>query len=138
MSSMVGPGTHGHSSAKSLSASSSMAVPWWLPSLESSGREVTMWVFPKVVFSTKAITVLPGVTSVASRFSLPMAVVTVSIHGLSPPTWSEGVGEAGSSPGVMVGMIWFSALAGLAARGLSDLSGCHCPFWLLALQPPFW
>ena len=76
-----------------------------------------MWGFSKIVLSTEAIRVLLGVTPVASRFSLPMEVVTVSIHGLSPPTWSEGVGEAGSSPGVMVGMIWFSTVAGLSAYG---------------------
>ena len=96
-----------------------------------------MWGFPKVILPTEAITVLLGVTPVASRFSLPMEVVTVSIHGLSPPTWSEGVGETGSSPGEVVGTIWFSAMAGLAAWGISDLSECHCPFQLLALLPHF-
>ena len=60
--------------------------------------------------------VLPGVTPVASRFSLPMEVVTVSIHRLSPPIWSEGLGETGLSPGAVVGMIQFSDMAGLAAR----------------------
>ena len=76
-----------------------------------------MWGFLKVILPTKMIMVLPGVTPVASRFSLPMAAVTVSIHGLSPPTWSEGVGQTGSSPGAVVGMIQFSAMAGLAAQG---------------------
>ena len=97
---------HGCSLAKSPSASSSMAVHWWLSSLESPGREATMQGFPKVILPTEVITVSPGITPVASKFSLPMEVVTVSIHGLSPPTWSEGVGETGSSPGTVVGMIW--------------------------------
>ena len=43
-----------------------------------------MWGFPKVILPTDAIMVLLGITLVASRFSLPMEVVTVSIHGLSP------------------------------------------------------
>ena len=71
--------------------------------------------FPKVILPTKVITVLPGVTPVASRFSLPIEAVTVSIHGLSPPTWSEGVGETGLSPSAVVGIIQFSDMAGLAA-----------------------
>ena len=99
---------HGHSSAKSLSANPSVAVPWWissLPSLESPRREATMWGFPKVILSTETIMVLLGVTPVASRFNLPMEAVTVSIHGFSPLTWSEGVGETSMSPSLVVGII---------------------------------
>ena len=95
-------------------------MPWWLPSLpslESPGREAAMWGFLIVILPTEAIAVSPGVTPVASRFNLPMEVVTVSIYGLSPPTWSEGVGETSLSPSLVVGMIWFSAMAGLAAWG---------------------
>ena len=73
--------------------------------------------FPTVILPTEAIMVLLGVTPVASRFNLPMEVVTVSIHGPSPPTWSEGVGETGLSPSLVVGMIQFSTTAGLAAQG---------------------
>ena len=38
---------HGCALTKSLLASSSMAVPWWLPSLESPGREAAMQGFPE-------------------------------------------------------------------------------------------
>ena len=71
----------------------------------------------KVILPTKAIMLLPGVTPVASRFSIPREAVTISIYGLSPPTWSEGVGESSLSSGLVVGMIQFSAMAGLAAHG---------------------
>ena len=111
---------HGWSSVKSLLASSSMVVLWWLPSLpslESPGREATMQGFPKVILPTEAIMVSLGVTPVASRFNHPMEVVTVSIHGFSPLTWSEDVGETGLSPSLVVGMIQFSTIAGLAAEG---------------------
>ena len=121
---------HGCSLAKSFLASSSMVVPWWLPSVESPRVEATMQGFPKVILSNEAIAVLPGITAVASRFSIPMEVVTVSIHGLSPPTWLEGVREAGSSPGVMVGMIWLSAIAGLAAQGFIRSLGVPLSLWV--------
>ena len=64
----------------------------------------------------------------------PVQVVTVSIHGISPHTWSEGVGEIDSSPGAVVGIIWFLDMAGLAAQGPSDLSGNHRPFQSLVLD----
>ena len=73
--------------------------------------------FPKVILPTEVITVLPGVTPMASRFNLPIGVVTVNIRGSSPLTWLGGVGETGWSPGPVIGMIWFSVMVGLAAQG---------------------
>ena len=98
-----------------------------------------MWGFPKVILPTEVITLLPGVTPVVSRFNLPMEAVTVSIHGLSPPTWSEGVGETGVVPQSGGGNdLVLCHGRDNSTGGLSDLSECHCPFQSLALLPHFW
>ena len=55
-------------------------------------REAAMWGFLKATPLTEAIMVLPEVTPVASKFSLPTEMVTVNKHCFSPPTWSEGIG----------------------------------------------
>ena len=75
--------------------------------------------FLKATLPTEVITVLLGVTPVASKFNLPTEVVTVSMHCFSPPTWSEGVGDMASfSPGQVAGTIQFSAMAGLVGWGV--------------------
>ena len=88
-----------------------------------------------MILPTKVIAVLPVVSPVASRFNLPMEAVTVSIHGLSPPTWSEGVGEASLSPGLVVGITHFS---GLAAWGFMRSLGLPLSILVTDTITSFW
>ena len=124
------------SSAKSLSASSSMVAPWWLSSLlslESPEMEALMWGFLIATLPTEPITVSLGVTLVASKFSLPTEAVTVSKHCFSTPTWLECVGGLASlSPSPLVGTTQFSTMVRLAAQEVIRSLGHQCQFWPLA------
>ena len=110
-------------SAKSFSASSSMVASWWPTAFLSLGvpeRVAAMWGFPRATVLMEVITVSPGVTLVASKFNLPTEVVTVNMHCLSPPAWSDGVwGLAILSTDLVVGTTQLSVLAGLVAQSVN-------------------
>ena len=133
---------YSQSSAKSPLSSSSAVTPWWLPSLlslESPERETTMEGFPKATLPTEVITVLPGITPVASTFNLSTEVVTVSMHRFSPPYLVRRCGRDSQlfhSP--VVGTTQFSAMTGLAAWGSSDLLGHQCQSQPLVPLPHLW
>ena len=95
------------SPTKSFSANSSMVVPWhptaFLP-LVSPRRVTTIWGFLKASLPTEAVTMSPGVTLVASKFNLPMEVVTVNTHHLSSSASLDGVrGSASLTTDLVVG-----------------------------------
>ena len=118
---------YGQSPMKSFSTSSSMVVSWWpttfLP-LVGPGKAVAIWGFSKATLLTEAVTLSPGVTPVASKFSLPIEAVTVTTHHLSSSAWLDGVRELASlTTDPVVGTTWVSTSVRLVAQLVSGSFG---------------
>ena len=66
-----------------------------LPPFSGPGRAATIWGFSKATLPTEAVTMSPGVTPVASKFSLPIEAVTVKTHHIFSSAWLDGVRGVG-------------------------------------------